>query len=345
MVFGLRNNMINNIILKITTAILLGIVLIACGGRDNSPTTNTTKDEVTISGKAVDGYISGATVCLDMNGDDSCDSDEPTTTTNVDGTYTLNVDVTGTYTILILGGIDTATYEVFEGTLKDIVELDDSTTQISKIITPLTTVAAEIYKEEIKTNVNYSISTAKQTLADSLGITKEQIEADPLTDISVYTKTQQIVQTVNLLKKSIQTDETDTNKNNAAFSHIIIQIAHTLKEETSGDFNISKVVAQLETTTYENTSITIPEEIKTYAEGISTDISIKTQNVSLENLDYLQNTFSQNTNEAKTAIENDTTSTLVTKLKEIEDTSSESMIEAGETESSTISMPPEIPSL
>ena len=45
-----------------------------------------------ISGKVADGYLVGATVFLDKNGNDQWDTGEPTTKTDTDGAYTLTID-------------------------------------------------------------------------------------------------------------------------------------------------------------------------------------------------------------------------------------------------------------
>jgi len=45
------------------------------------------------SAKAIDGYIFGAKVCLDINSNNTCDSNEPYTTTANDGSYSLSVNV------------------------------------------------------------------------------------------------------------------------------------------------------------------------------------------------------------------------------------------------------------
>jgi uncharacterized repeat protein (TIGR04052 family) len=58
----------------------------ACGGGGSSDSPATTS----VSGSVVDGYLSGVTVCLDVNKNGACDSGEPTATTNANGAYTIS---------------------------------------------------------------------------------------------------------------------------------------------------------------------------------------------------------------------------------------------------------------
>lgn len=74
-------------------------LLAACGGDSSSAgatSTSTPTSTSQLSGKAIDGYLSGATVCFD-NGAGACDTSLPSTTTDTSGNYTLNVSgsVTG----------------------------------------------------------------------------------------------------------------------------------------------------------------------------------------------------------------------------------------------------------
>jgi len=90
---------VNNIPRKPTViAALCATMLAACGGSgdSNSPSTSTppttTPPAVTtpsITGKAIDGYLVGATVCLDLNANNVCDSGEPSATTDANGNFTL----------------------------------------------------------------------------------------------------------------------------------------------------------------------------------------------------------------------------------------------------------------
>ena len=65
--------------------------LAACGGGGGSSSTASTTPATpaTLSGKVIDGYIIGATVCLDVNSNNKCDAGEPTTTSGENGAWTL----------------------------------------------------------------------------------------------------------------------------------------------------------------------------------------------------------------------------------------------------------------
>ncbi len=71
-----------------TIAAALTVGLIAgCGGGGSTPATS-----ATVSGAVADGYLVGATVFLDKDGNYRLDAGEPTTTTDANGAYTLIVD-------------------------------------------------------------------------------------------------------------------------------------------------------------------------------------------------------------------------------------------------------------
>ncbi|QND87095.1 Uncharacterized protein ChrSV_4877 [Chromobacterium vaccinii] len=82
-------------LLAVTSSALL---LSACGGGGGDSGTPSTPPAPTqqVSGKAIDGYLVGATVCLDLNDNGVCDPGEPSTTTQADGSYSLPVNGTVT---------------------------------------------------------------------------------------------------------------------------------------------------------------------------------------------------------------------------------------------------------
>ena len=72
----------------------LSMVLIGCGSntatKNNDNNTGQTQS-AKIDGKAVDGYLQYATVCLDISQDGYCQNTEPNTQTDANGAFTLNV--------------------------------------------------------------------------------------------------------------------------------------------------------------------------------------------------------------------------------------------------------------
>lgn len=82
----------------------IAAALAACGGGgDSSPSqssaggTTPTTPTPTVTGKAIDGYLTGATVCLDLNNNGVCDSAEPSAVTDAAGQFSIpySGDATG----------------------------------------------------------------------------------------------------------------------------------------------------------------------------------------------------------------------------------------------------------
>jgi hypothetical protein len=76
-----------NRIKLVVYSFVIGSIIVACGGGGGGGTTPTVS--TTLGGKVVDGYIKGATVCLDLNSNNQCDTGEPSTTSATDGSYSL----------------------------------------------------------------------------------------------------------------------------------------------------------------------------------------------------------------------------------------------------------------
>ena len=72
------------LIITIAAALTVGLIAGCGGGSSTTPTA--------ISGKVADGYLVGATVFLDKNSNYQMDAGEPSTTTDANGVYTLNID-------------------------------------------------------------------------------------------------------------------------------------------------------------------------------------------------------------------------------------------------------------
>ncbi len=109
-------------ILKLALSATLSAVLAACGGGGGNSSGSSTggtasSNQTQLTGKAIDGYISGVTVCFD-NGHGACDPTLPEAVTDINGNYTLNVsgDMTGKHLLAVVqqGNVDTTTNTTFQ---------------------------------------------------------------------------------------------------------------------------------------------------------------------------------------------------------------------------------------
>lgn len=149
------------------TAIFGLLPLSGCGGGSS----------LSLTGKVIDGYIGGATVCLDVNNNYECDSDDPTTESQADGSYAL--DYSGS-----LEGLHVLA-EVDEGaTDEDLKVCPDNhvkhsymliaPAKRSSVITPMTTLVST---EMLKTGK--SIDDASQDVQEFLSQSYD-LSIDPL---------------------------------------------------------------------------------------------------------------------------------------------------------------------
>lgn len=71
----------------------MAAALAACGGGGDASTSSPTPPAtVQLTGKAIDGYLAGATVCLDLNANNRCDAGEPSAVTDNNGNFSLAAD-------------------------------------------------------------------------------------------------------------------------------------------------------------------------------------------------------------------------------------------------------------
>jgi hypothetical protein len=71
-------------LLKILSSSLVFSLLYGCGSE-------TAVDKITITGTAADGYLRGATVCLDVNENGVCETAEPQDITIAGGVYVIKL--------------------------------------------------------------------------------------------------------------------------------------------------------------------------------------------------------------------------------------------------------------
>lgn len=151
-----------------------GLALLAAaaggGGGDGG---GTPPDPVEL-GFAVDGYLSGATVYGDANGNLLLDAGEIQTVTGGDGSFNTAIfpdDVP----LVTIGGIDISTGETFTGTL--------TAPAGSTNITPLTTLVQKLVADTAGTDTPISVADAMASVASSLGLegdAAELLTVDPV---------------------------------------------------------------------------------------------------------------------------------------------------------------------
>jgi len=136
--------------IKIGLSLFLISILSGCNDNlDNNNDIDTINDDLIIvepiddtinqiSGVVVDGYISSATVCLDLNKNLLCDKEEPATTTDKKGKYKLDISsLTDTerenVSIISIGGYDETAKKPFDSYMRAAVIKDTSEININPI--------------------------------------------------------------------------------------------------------------------------------------------------------------------------------------------------------------------
>ena len=120
------------------------LVLVACSDDDDAPAPPPVvipPATATVSGVVLDGTLSGAKVCLDLNDNRTCDAAEPSTTTGADGTYTLTAVATDIPVHAVLAtAVPTTTSDADYGAVTAAFTLAAPAGK-SAVISPFTTLA------------------------------------------------------------------------------------------------------------------------------------------------------------------------------------------------------------
>ncbi|MDF1883173.1 multicopper oxidase domain-containing protein [Sulfurimonas sp. SAG-AH-194-C21] len=147
-------------------SIVASTLLVGCGGGSSDSTATSL---TSISGTAVDPELQGATVFLDANSNGQLDAGEISILTDKLGNYSLNIPSSQVgKPLIVTGGIDRTTKELFLGKLSAISK--SGTT--SQHITPLTTLVQKYQK----LNPTKSIETVKNEIAAKLGLNAEDLD-------------------------------------------------------------------------------------------------------------------------------------------------------------------------
>ncbi|OLQ70051.1 hypothetical protein BIT28_10975 [Photobacterium proteolyticum] len=157
--------------------------LYGCGGGSDDSNSKTTPSTVNVQGKAIDGYISGATVYLDLNFNNYPDSNEPSVVTADEGDFSLSIPASYQkcvkYVPLVVdvpvGAVDsdfpgTPIEEAYSMVFPPQFAL--STDQDLLNLTPLTSVVWKQVEQELRENQAHSLScesmVQEQALLDDI---------------------------------------------------------------------------------------------------------------------------------------------------------------------------------
>lgn len=253
---------------------------------------------LTLHGVVDDGYISGATLCLDVNLNNTCDSNEPSTTSDANGLFSLSNIDTSTQSllpVLAFGGVDTSTKKAFKDHFKAIVDLSNISSDTFLMISPLSDLVAISFLNR-DANSSAQLQSAKTVVADALGLTTLDLNKDPMKNINLFVKSQELQHTKRLLKASfIKHAKTPLS------SEKVLMLENKIKQElVNQNLNLTRVLIALEV--YLET--TIPENEKTFITAQITELKNKlgalSQDTSLavDNLNRLQKSIDTKQSEA-----------------------------------------------
>ena len=223
---------------KLSTLALVAtaVLLAACGGGGGgSGSANA------LTGVAVDGYLQGATVFMDMNRNGVLDAGEPSTVTDLNGRYALDYSgVTGAITglpVVVTGGVDSDTGFAFAGKLSAPV---DAAKQ-AQVVTPLTTLVDAMVAQELAAD----ISSAKQKVAAALGLTVDQLSTDPVAAIvsnpGIYTTAVALQRSIQMLASA---NAVSGEASHESQERVIRALATAIRSQTSA-VDVSQLVASV----------------------------------------------------------------------------------------------------
>lgn len=162
--------------MKHTALLISALSLVACGGgsgSSNSSTSSSPSAPTTVTGKVIDGYIVGATVCLDVNSNNVCDAGEPQSVSTAGGAYSFQYvgDASQMHVIaqIPVGAVDEDTGPVTQPyTMAAPVAHAEAITPLSTLVTS----AIQESKNQI------SVGEAESSVKASLGMAKPILNYD-----------------------------------------------------------------------------------------------------------------------------------------------------------------------
>ncbi|MEP6487885.1 hypothetical protein NDI51_11750 [Microcoleus vaginatus GB1-A3] len=213
-------------------------------------------------GRAIDGYMAGATVFFDGNFNGIRDDNEPFTITNADGSFDLDVSLDdfdknnsgdiepNEGKIVLTDGIDTSTYLPQQTPL--------FATPDATVVTPLTTLLTELVEQGIDPNQAQIQVKSALGLSSAIDLTSydplEAITQNDPNGLAVYAAHAQVQNTIVLVTDLIS-GASNTAKNEIA-DRVISSVANQIKSGTVDLSNSTQLQAIIESAT---TQLQVPQ--------------------------------------------------------------------------------------
>ncbi len=248
----MKKGLINISMISVVTAVVLSMT--GCGGGGGSGSTAGGATSTTTTGIAADGYIKNATVCLG-NGNGSCII--PETTTDVNGSYTLNIpaNILTKYhnhlNIIVKGGMDIDTDANLTGVLKA-----PYTSSATTNITPLTTLVSAMVDK------NVSVTTAYKQVAAALNLTPAQVKGNPVKLSQGDNKT--LIKKVMTINNAITTMAKAADVNNSKIYGDLVTAINNVADNSTSTKSFVNIVKTAAT----GPNSTLPKGAKTAASAV-----------------------------------------------------------------------------
>ena len=246
----------------------LGLVACGGGGGGDGSSGGITASSVTVSGKVADGYLVGATVCLDVNENKLCDAGEPTATTTAGGAYTLEVDDPD-YPILAV--VDASTIDEDTGTAVGAPYVLSAPAGKPEFVSPLTTIVHSVLEDNPTLSADDAEELVKSDLGyatgDSVGLFEDYVAAGSDTsnpDRDEYERLHTIAQVVaEIMENNFQEIERAAVTAGLDTAEVMDSLVALLTEQVLEQLDVIAEQADDETATVEDIAMNTVGDVNT----------------------------------------------------------------------------------